>query len=129
MRETFTCSLDDPAAEATFRRFATAICGESGHGRHAVLVKGADGPRCLLQNSGRCLEAHTPWSMTREVLSPVFRFDEKVEWVALFPTDDWQMRLDAALAASFTDPRPWSRLLAEDLLAELPGVTHLIVSR
>lgn len=129
--EIFRIGLNDPQAESTFRRFTAAICGETGHGRHAVLTYGAEGPRCLLQNSGRCLDADTPWRMTREVLFPVLMFDEAIEWVALFPMDDWQMRLDAALEASFTDPqsRSWSRLLADELLAELPGVTHLIVSR
>ena len=127
--EVFRISLDDPQAAATFRRFTHAICGESGHGRHAVLVHGLDGPRCLLQNSGRCLDADTPWAMTREVLSPLFRFDDRVEWVAMFPMDDWQMRLDAVLAASFSESRPWSQRLAEDLLAELPGLSHLIISR
>jgi hypothetical protein len=129
--EIFRISLNDPEADATFRRFATAICGDTGHGRHAVLTYGADGPRCLLQNSGRCLDADTPWRMTREVLYPVLTFDDGIEWVALFPLDDWQMRCDAALQSSFTDGqgRSWSRLLADELLAELPGVTHLIVSR
>ncbi|RAU22758.1 hypothetical protein CU669_05045 [Paramagnetospirillum kuznetsovii] len=127
--EEFRCALNDPLAEAVFRRFARTICGEAGHGRHAILVQSTEGPRCLLQNSGRCIEADTPWRMTREVLEPVFRFDEAVQWVALIPVDDWQMRLDAALQASFTDPRPWSKTLAEDMLAELPGVTRLVVSR
>ncbi|BAE49680.1 hypothetical protein [Paramagnetospirillum magneticum] len=127
--EVFRISLDDAAADSTFRRFTAAICGETGHGRHAVLVQSAEGPRLLLQNSGRCLDADTPWRMTREVLAPVFLFDDQVEWVALFPMDDWQMRCDAALEASFTADKPWSRLLAEELLAELPGVPHLIVSR
>ncbi|KIL97044.1 hypothetical protein CCC_00105 [Paramagnetospirillum magnetotacticum MS-1] len=125
----FRIRLDDPGAEAIFRRFTAAICGESGHGRHAVLVFGAEEPRLILQNSGRCLDADTPWRMTREVLAPVFLFDDQVEWVALFPMEDWQMRCDAALGASFTDTRSWSRLLAEELAAELPIVTHLIVSR
>lgn len=125
----FRCTLDDTAAEAEFRRFAVSICGESGHGRHAILVQGGDGPRVLLQNSGRCIEADTPWRMTREVLEPVFRFDDAVEWVAMIPMDDWQMRLDAALQSSFTDSRPWSRLLAEELLAELPATTRLVISR
>lgn len=127
--EVFRISLDGATAEATFRRFTAAICGETGHGRHAVLVQSAEGPRLLLQNSGRCLDADTPWRMTHEVLAPVFLFDDQVEWVALFPMDDWQMRCDAALQASFTDTRSWSRLLAEELLAELAGVPHLIVSR
>ncbi|ARJ67190.1 hypothetical protein WV31_16705 [Magnetospirillum sp. ME-1] len=129
--EIFRISLNDPQAEATFRRFTQAICGETGHGRHAVLSYGADGPRCLLQNSGRCLDADTPWRMTRDVLFPVLSFDDGVEWVALFPMDDWQMRMDAALESSFTDAqgRSWSRLLADQLLAELPTVTHLMVSR
>jgi hypothetical protein len=127
--EEFRCTMDDPQAGLVFRRFAETICGDAGHGRHAILVHGAEGVRVLLQNSGRCIESSTPWHMTREVLEPVFRFDDKVEWVALFPIDDWQMRLDGALQASFTDPRPWSRLLAEELLAELPGTTRLIVSR
>ncbi|MDO8605426.1 MAG: hypothetical protein Q7R40_02710 [Phaeospirillum sp.] len=127
--EEFRCTLDGSDSAAAFRRFAETICGDSGHGRHAVLVQGADGPRCLLQNSGRCIESSTPWAMTREVVEPVFRFDDGVEWVALFPIDDWQMRLDAALQASFNDSRPWSRLLAEELLAELPGVTRLVISR
>ncbi len=127
--EVFRCTLDDPQAEATFRRFTTAICGETGHGRHAVLTYGADGPRCLLQNSGRCLDAGTPWRMTREVLFPVLMFDDGIEWIAMFPMDDWQMRCDAALQASFNDTRSWSRLLADELLAELPTVPHLIVSR
>ena len=127
--EVFRCTLDDPGAETVFRRFTAAICGETGHGRHAVLVHGADGPRCLLQNSGRCLAADTPWRMTRAVLDPVFRFDDRVEWVALFPMDDWPMRCDAALQASFGGSRPWSRLLAEALLDELPGVPHLLVGR
>lgn len=129
--EIYRISLDDPEAEDTFRRFTQAICGETGHGRHAVLTYGADGPRCLLQNSGRCLDAGTPWRMTREVLFPVLTFDDGIEWIAMFPMDDWQMRCDAALEASFTDQhgRSWSRLLADQLLAELPGVTHLIVSR
>jgi hypothetical protein len=43
--------------------------------------------------------------------------------------DDWQMRLDAALQASFSDSRPWSLVLAEELLAELPGVSRLIIRR
>ena len=127
--EEFHCTLDDPQAEVTFRRFTAALCGETGHGRHAVLVHGADGPRCLLQNSGRCLNADTPWAMTREVVLPLFRFDPAVEWVALFPMEDWQMRIDAALGASFTDSRPWSLVLAGELLAELPGVTRLIIRR
>jgi hypothetical protein len=129
--EIFRISLNDAGAEDTFRRFTAAICGETGHGRHAVLTYGADGPRCLLQNSGRCLDAGTPWRMTREVLNPVFMFDDRVEWVAMFPMDDWQMRCDAALAASFADERgrSWSRLLADELLDELPTVSHLIVSR
>ncbi|TAN71753.1 MAG: hypothetical protein EPN20_04380 [Magnetospirillum sp.] len=127
--EEFSCTLNDPQAEAAFRRFTAAICGETGHGRHAVLILDAAGPRCLLQNSGRCLDADTPWRMTREVLEPVFRFDPAVEWVALFPMDDWQMRCDAALEASFGDSRSWSRRLAEDLLAELPGVSRLVVRR
>lgn len=129
--EIYRISLLDPEADATFRRFTTAICGETGHGRHAMLSFGTDGPRCLLQNSGRCLDADTPWRMTRDVLSPMLTFDETIQWVALFPMDDWQMRCDAALQASFTDPelRSWSRLLADELLAELPTVSHLIVSR
>jgi hypothetical protein len=127
--EIYRITMDDPEADATFRRFTTAICGETGHGRHAVLIHSGEGPRCMLQNSGRCLDADTPWRMTREVLAPVFLFDDQVEWVALFPMDDWQMRLDAALEASFTADRPWARLLAEELLAELPGTTHLIVTR
>ncbi len=127
--EEFRCTLDDPLAEAVFSRFARTICGDAGHGRHAILVQAGEGPRCLLQNSGRCIESDTPWRMTREVLEPVFRFDETVEWVALFAIDDWQMRLDAALQASFSDSRPWSKLLAEELLAELPTTTRLVVSR
>ena len=127
--EEFRCTLDDPLADATFRRFTATICGETGHGRHAVLVHDADGPRSLLQNSGRCLDVGTPWRMTREVLEPLFRFDDTVDWVALFPMDDWQMRCDAALQASFGGGRSWSRLLAEELLAELPGVPRLIVHR
>ncbi|CAA7626729.1 conserved hypothetical protein [Candidatus Terasakiella magnetica] len=125
----FECALNDPAAEATFRSFTAAILGEAGHGRHAVLVKSPDGPRCLLQNSGRCLSADTPWRMTRDVVEPVFRFDDSVEWVALFPIDDWQMRMDAALQASFTSDRPWARMLADELLAELDSVQRLIITR
>ena len=129
--EIFRISLNDPEADSTFRRFTNAICGETGHGRHAVLIQGSEGPRCLLQNSGRCLDADTPWRMTREVLFPVLTFDDGIEWIAMFPMDDWQMRCDAALESSFTDQhgRSWSRLLADELLAELPGVSHLIVSR
>ncbi len=127
--EIFRIRLDDPEADATYRRFTTLICGETGHGRHAVLVHSPEGPRCLLQNSGRCLDADTPWRMTREVLAPVFMFDDQVEWVALFPMDDWQMRCDAALEASFSGTMSWSHLLAGELLAELPSTTHLIVSR
>ena len=129
--EIFRISLNEPDADSTFRRFTNAICGETGHGRHAVLTYGAEGPRCLLQNSGRCLDADTPWRMTREVLFPVLTFDDGIEWIAMFPMDDWQMRCDAALESSFTDEggRSWSRLLADELLAELPGVSHLIVSR
>ncbi len=127
--EEFRCTLDDPQAAAIFRRFAIAICGETGHGRHAVLVHDADGPRCLLQNSGRCLHADTPWRMTREVVEPLFRFDDGVEWVALFPVDDWRMRCDAALQASFGATWSWSRRLAEELLAELPGVPRLVIRR
>ncbi|EME70049.1 hypothetical protein H261_10219 [Paramagnetospirillum caucaseum] len=129
--EIFRINLNDSDADSTFRRFTAAICGETGHGRHAVLTYGADGPRCLLQNSGRCLDADTPWRMTRDVLFPVLTFDDGIEWVALFPMDDWQMRCDAALQSSFTDERgrSWSRLLADELLTELPGVSHLIVSR
>ena len=127
--EEFLCTLDDPGAESVFRRFTALLCGETGHGRHAMLVHGSDGPRCLLQNSGRCLNADTPWAMTREVVLPLFRFDPEVEWVALFPMEDWQMRLDAALQASFHDARPWSKVLAEELLAELPDVSRLIIRR
>lgn len=127
--EIFRCTLDDPEAEATFRRFTTLICGEAGHARHAVLAVGPDGPRCLLQNSGRCIDAGTPWWMARETYGPMLRFDDTVEWVAMFPLDDWQMRCDAALSASLDKDLAWSRLLAEELLAELPKVDHLILTR
>ncbi len=127
--EIFRCTLDDPEAEATFRRFTDLICGEAGHARHAVLTVGPEGPRCLLQNSGRCIDSGTPWRMARETYGPMLRFDDSVERVVLFPMEDWQMRCDAALKASFDAGKSWSLLLAEELLAELPAVPHLIVTR
>lgn len=125
----FRCTLDSPDAEAQFRAFTRAICGEDGHARHAVLVQTTWGARCLLENSGRCIGTDTPWSMAQQVLAPVFTFDPGVEWVALFAMDDWQMRLDAALAASLADGGSWAARLAEEMLTELPCTTRLIVSR
>ncbi|WP_173983730.1 hypothetical protein [Magnetospirillum sp. SS-4] len=127
--EPYHCTLDAPESEDVFRRFVDSICGEAGHARHAALAVGPEGPRCLLQNSGRCIDTGTPWRMARDTYGPLLRFDDAVEWVALFPLDDWQMRCDAALSASLDGGASWSRLLAEELLAELPLVPHLIIRR
>lgn len=125
----FHCRFDHDTAEAAFRAFTGAVC-QGGSRRHAILVHHAGlGPRCLLDNSGRCLAADTPWPMARAMVEPLFRFDDSVEWVALFPMDDWKQRCDRALEASFEDGTPWSRRLAEELAAELADRPRLVIRR
>lgn len=124
------CRLDDPEAETAFHSFTKTICG-GGSRRYALLsYHGEFGPRCLLESSGRCLEVNTPWAMTRAMLEPLVRFDETLEWIALFPVDNWRQRCDAALAESLAEgTTPWSRLLAIQLASELPSLPRLIISR
>jgi hypothetical protein len=123
------CQLNDPDAEVAFRSFAETIC-DGGSQRYAILSHHAGyGPRCLLESSGRCLAATTPWRMARAMVEPLFQFDDTLEWVALFPIEDWQQRCDAALQASFDGGPPWARRLAEELLSELDGLPRLIIAR
>lgn len=123
------CRLDDPEADAAFRAFTDAVCN-GGSRRYAILSQHAGlGPRCLLESSGRCLAADTPWRMARAMIEPLLRFDDTVEWVALFPIDDWKQRCDAALEASFAAGESWTRRLAQELADELPTLPRLVVSR
>lgn len=124
------CRVDDPEAETAFHSFTETIC-DGGSRRYALLSHHGDfGPRCLLENSGRCLAADTPWAMTRAMFEPLFRFDDTLEWIALFPVDNWRQRCDAALADSLAEgTTSWSRLLASQLASELPSLPRLIISR
>lgn len=125
------CRVDAPEAEAAFQSFKEVICGGRSSQRYALLSHHTgSGPRCLLDSSGRCLDADTPWAMTRAMLGPLFRFDETLEWVALFPMDNWRKRCDDALAASLAESAvSWSQLLATQLAGELPSLPRLIISR
>ncbi|MGE5545862.1 MAG: hypothetical protein ACM33T_03115 [Solirubrobacterales bacterium] len=126
----FECRLDDPGADAAFRAFVEALCGESASRRYAILAHHAGtGPRCLLESSGRCLPADTPWRMARAMVEPLLRFDDTVEWVALFPIDDWKARGDRAMADAMAAGESWTRRLSRELADELPRVPRLIVRR
>lgn len=123
------CRLDDSDADAAFRTFAEAVC-DGGSRRYAVLSQHTGlGPRCLLDSCGRCLAADTPWHRTHSMIAPLFRFDDTVEWVVLFPVDDWKQRCDQALEASFTGGESWARRLALELAGELGNQPHLIIRR
>jgi hypothetical protein len=127
--DALTCGLDDPDAESTFRQFTDRICRGASQ-RYAMLSYHAvDGARCLLETSGRCLAADTPWRMARLMVEPLFRFDPSVEWVALFPVENWSRRCDDALRASFSAGVSWARLLARELAAELESKPRLIICR
>jgi hypothetical protein len=122
------CSIEDADAEAAYLRFRDGVCvGKSR--RYAMLCKGADGIRCKVQNSGRCLDPDTPWHMVRAVVEPMFRFDHGTEWVALFTVEHWKGQLDAAVAASLDSGRPWTDELSAALAAGLETRPRLIVTR
>ncbi len=125
-----TFALADAAAEERYDGFRDALC--DGHARrYAMLYKGADGVRCQLQNSGRCLDPDTPWHMVRFLVEPLFRFDDATEWVVLLPVETWKQRCDEALQQSMADEqgRPWSIILAEALAGEMAGRPHLKITR
>ncbi len=128
MSEAFRCALTAADAEATFERFRDAVCAGKTR-RYALLCKAAPGIRCKLQNSGRCLDPDTPWHMVRLVVAPMFRFDPSVEWVALFPVEDWKRRCEAAVAAAIESGRDWTVELSEGLAAGLEDRARLVLTR
>ena len=126
--EAVRCSLDDTAAEDAYLAFRETVCGGKSR-RYAMLYYGSDGVRCKLENSGRCLDADTPWRMVRFLVEPMFRFDPGMEWVALFPAENWRQRCDAALNASLETGRSWTRILADRLADELDEIPRLVITR
>jgi len=123
-----TCRIEDAGAEDSYNAFRDALCG--GHARrYAMLYRGGDGVRCKLENSGRCLDPDTPWKMLRFMIDPLFRFDDKTEWVALFPVENWKQRCDAALQASLENGRPWGHILADTLAEEMAALPRLVIIR
>lgn len=126
--EAVRCGLDDAAAENSYLVFRDSICAGKSR-RYGMLYRGSDGVRCKLENSGRCLDADTPWRMVKFLVEPLFRFDPGMEWVALFPADNWRQHCDAALNASLDNGRSWTRILADRLATELDGMPRLLITR
>lgn len=122
------CSVSQPDAERLFVGFRDAVCQGKSR-RYALLCKGSDGIRCKLQNSGRCLDPDTPWAMVKLVVEPLFRFDDGMEWVAMFPVENWKQRCDQAVAASLHSGRAWVEELTDGLAAELPSRPRLLMVR
>lgn len=120
--------LDAVDAETLFERFRDGVCAGKSR-RYAMLVKGADGVRCKLQNSGRCLDPDTPWRMVRFVAEPLFRFDPATEWVAIFPVDNWKAACDAAVAESLRSGRDWTVELSDTLANGWGGRPRLMITR
>ncbi len=122
------CSLEQSDAEAAYVRFRDAVCDGKSR-RYAMLCKGSDGIRCKVQNSGRCLDPDTPWSMVRGVIEPLFRFDDGTEWVAIFTVEQWKAQLDAAVAVSLESGGPWTEELSDALAAGRETRPRLMVTR
>lgn len=123
------CRLDDPGAEAAYEGFRDAVCAGKAR-RYAMLYRNAEGLRCKLENSGRCLDPDTSWPLVRGVVEPLLRFDPGTEWVAIFPVENWKRRLDDAVAAALAAGQDdWKSRLTEQLAAELPGRRRLVIER